>query len=113
MKARIIHPRLPWYIDVVPVQHVYPYITVGDVLNYIAMQLHQTIMMRHYWNDDLGQRERREVAVAFQKRCDGDVVKRSWGVVQMDFLGKQVVLKGLWEGDNGMWIMETTELKRY
>ncbi|KAF9044010.1 hypothetical protein BJ165DRAFT_1478977 [Panaeolus papilionaceus] len=72
MKARIIHPRLPWYIDVVPTQPHERHITVGDVFMYMFLQLNEPIRMRHYWNEELGERERRLVAKAFRKRCDGD-----------------------------------------
>ncbi|PPQ82945.1 hypothetical protein CVT25_009522 [Psilocybe cyanescens] len=63
---RLVHPKLPWYIDVVESRP--NGVLVGDVLEQVVRQLHVSVSGRHYWNDVLGTEERREIARAFEDR---------------------------------------------
>ncbi|KAF9538508.1 hypothetical protein CPC08DRAFT_717555 [Agrocybe pediades] len=103
---RIYHPKLPWFIDV---HQVHPNgITVIDVLQTIAAQLHMSIHGRHYWNDELGDAERKSITLAFQDRTRGQPVEvMQRGILQVDYLGKKCVLEGFVRGGKGLWEMKT------
>ncbi|KAJ3575508.1 hypothetical protein NP233_g1043 [Leucocoprinus birnbaumii] len=65
---RLFHPRLPWYIDI---HQSHPNgITVGDILTQLWTQLEQQILPRHYWNDVLNEKDRKDIGKAYKRRTD-------------------------------------------
>ncbi|KAF8872943.1 hypothetical protein BD779DRAFT_1679466 [Infundibulicybe gibba] len=106
---RLYHAKLPWYIDIV--QSHPNGVMVRDVMEQMYEQLQVPISGRHFWNEELGDDERRVIGRAFQDRCAavGDESDMARGVRKVDFLGAKVVFQGLVRGRNGMWEMKMTE----
>ncbi|KAJ6527086.1 hypothetical protein B0H19DRAFT_1196427 [Mycena capillaripes] len=109
-RMRLMHPRLPWYIDVVPGFHNTPGVTLYDVLRTLFIELDRAILSRDFWNEELGRRERESLTHAFKERCSRkgkhmqeEIAK---GVKRVDFLGLDCVFVGLVRR-NGMWEIKT------
>ncbi|KAJ7127486.1 hypothetical protein C8R46DRAFT_1145608 [Mycena filopes] len=108
---RLIHPRLPWPVDVA-LPPASPYaLTVADVLHLLYAELQRPIGARDFWNEVLGRREREGVTRAFKARCAlwGEEARREMGagVRRVDFLGEGVVFVGLVRGRGGVWEVRT------
>ncbi|KAJ6624411.1 hypothetical protein B0H10DRAFT_738735 [Mycena sp. CBHHK59/15] len=109
-RMRLVHPRLPWFVDVRRGQHA-PYVTLYDVLITLYEELDRPIAGRDFWNEELGARERADLTQAFKDRCymDGKQFAReqmSKGVKRADFLGTDVIFVGLVRR-SGMWEIKT------
>src|SRR6266542_292383 len=98
---RLVHPRLPWYIDI---HQVHPNgVTVLDLLAQMHVQLHAQIQPRHFYNEELTDADRAEITKAFHARCKGDTLVMAKGILQVDFLGHKVVFEGLSRATKGLW----------
>ncbi|KAJ7914324.1 hypothetical protein B0H13DRAFT_2003226 [Mycena leptocephala] len=108
-KMRLMHPRLPWYIDVVAGFHT-PGVTLYDVLGTLFNELNRQILSRDFWNEELGKREREGLTRAFKERCSkkAEFAREEMlkGVKRVDFLGLDCVFVGLVRR-NGMWEIKT------
>ncbi|KAF9477290.1 hypothetical protein BDN70DRAFT_934364 [Pholiota conissans] len=104
---RLLHPRLPWYIDV---YSSHPNgVTVFDIFRAITAQLGTPIHGRHFWNESLSAGDRAAITAAFQLRCRGREALIPRGVLQVDFLGDKCLFQGLVRGAHGMWEIKTTK----
>ncbi|KAF7365706.1 hypothetical protein MVEN_00444300 [Mycena venus] len=108
-RMRLVHPRLPWYVDVVAAYHA-PGVTLLDVLRTLFEELDRPIAGRDFWNEELGKRERESLTRAFKERCTrrGEYMRDEMarGVKRVDFLGVDCVFVGLIRR-NGMWEIKT------
>jgi hypothetical protein len=110
-RMRLVHPRLPWFVDVRPHTATYP-ISIYDVLRTLYDELTIPIAGRDFWNSELSKKDRESLTRAFKDRCLLDGRERSReemlkGVKRIDFLGADVVFVGLVRR-NGMWEIKTT-----
>lgn len=102
---RLIHPRLPWYIDVHASNPTG--VNLGDLFQAIWNCLRCSIQSADFWNDELSDLDRDKISHAWRKRCDGDPFEHGNGVRRVDFLRRHVVFEGLTRGRNGTWEMKT------
>jgi hypothetical protein len=102
---RLIHPRLPWYIDVHASNPTG--VNLSDLFQAIWNCLRWPIQKADFWNDELSDHDRDKIGHAWRVRCDGDVFERGRGVRRVDFLRRHVVFEGLVKGRNGTWEMKT------
>ncbi|KDQ54216.1 hypothetical protein JAAARDRAFT_60653 [Jaapia argillacea MUCL 33604] len=110
-EMRIYHQMLPWYIDVRAAQG--PGCLIGDLFTAIRANLTKPIRRADYYNQELDERDRDEIAKAFGKRCsyEGEHARRQ-GIKRVDFLRERVVFEGLVRGKNGMWEMKTSRMDK-
>lgn len=102
---RLVHPRLPWYIDI---RQTHPNgITVYDVIHQIYEELQQQILSRHYYNDVLSEKDRKEIAQAYHRRVDLLRSGKENGILWIDFLGGEVIFEGLAKAKGGLWEIKT------
>ncbi|KAF7978238.1 hypothetical protein HWV62_1250 [Athelia sp. TMB] len=102
---RLVHARLPWYVDVVATNP--SGITLYDLLGSIYNMLRIPIAQKDFWNEEMGQKERAKIGDAWRIRCGSDEGERAAGVRRVDYLRKEVMFEGLVKGRNGMWEMRT------
>ncbi|KAJ7754561.1 hypothetical protein B0H16DRAFT_1418303 [Mycena metata] len=105
-RLRFYHPRLPWYLDVLPSQP--NGVLVGDVLQQLHEKLHTPIRPQDFHNTVLNSTDRELITSAYRNRCDDRIDIMQQGVRRVDFMGSDVVLQGFMEGKDGMWLMKTT-----
>ncbi|KAJ7167364.1 hypothetical protein C8R43DRAFT_1121797 [Mycena crocata] len=109
-RLRFYHPRLPWYIDVRASQP--NGVLVGDVLHQIHEKLQRPIRPQDFSNKILDATDRELITEAYRARCDDRVDIMRGGVLRVDFMGSDVILRGFVEGRNGMWLMKTSPYHR-
>ncbi|KAJ7200350.1 hypothetical protein GGX14DRAFT_372244 [Mycena pura] len=106
---RLMHPRLPWYVDVKPGPKT-PGVSIFDVLHALYEELDRPIAARDFWNVELNNSDRKSLTRAFKERClrhgqyAGEEMAK--GVKRIDFLGAEFVFVGL-SRRNGMWELRT------
>ncbi|KAJ7505915.1 hypothetical protein B0H11DRAFT_361621 [Mycena galericulata] len=110
-RMRLMHPRLPWYIDVKRRQPNSASVTLYDVLRTLYEELDRPIASRDFYNEELGKRDRDNLTSAFKERCamnGKEFAKEEMlkGVKRVDFLGMDCVFLGLVKR-NGMWEIKT------
>ncbi|KAH9912310.1 uncharacterized protein BXZ73DRAFT_36618, partial [Epithele typhae] len=98
--ARLVHPRLPWLVDVP--RHDGPLVTLFDVLWALHAVLHEPLAEADLFNVLMDERARAAVAAAFQARC-GTEEERARGARRVDFLMGEVVMEGVRPVERGMW----------
>ncbi|KAJ7037951.1 hypothetical protein C8F04DRAFT_1393306 [Mycena alexandri] len=109
-RLRFYHPRLPWYLDVLPSQP--NGVLVGDVLQQLHEELHKPIRPQDFHNTVLNSTDRELITSAYRNRCDDRIDIMQQGVRRVDFMGSDVVLQGFMQGRDGMWLMKTTRFGR-
>jgi hypothetical protein len=97
---RLIHPRLPWNIDVYATNPTG--VDLGDLFRAIWTYLRIPIQQTDFWNNEMSDTDRDKISHVWKVRCDGDPFERECGVTRVDFSRKHVVLEGLVKGCNGM-----------
>jgi len=102
---RLYHTRLPWYIDVVPLDNG-SYITLGDLFTTICQVLAMRIRGEEFYNDELDKEDREALREAWDERCRNEE-ERMDGVKRIDFLRGKYMFEGLTRGKNGMWQLRT------
>ncbi|KAJ7119720.1 hypothetical protein C8R44DRAFT_179376 [Mycena epipterygia] len=110
-RMRLMHPRLPWYIEVHRAFDT-PGITLYDVLRTLFDELDKPIAARDFWCEELSPRDRAGLTRAFKERCAMDGRERAEGaklkgVKRVDFLGPDFVFVGL-ARRSGVWEIKTT-----
>jgi hypothetical protein len=103
--VRLVHPRLPWYIDVHASNPTG--VDLSDLFHAIWTCLRWPIGKADFWNDELGDGDRDKISHAWRVRCAGDSFERGCGVRRVDYLRRHVVFEGLAKGRNGTWEMKT------
>jgi hypothetical protein len=101
---RVFHPRLPWYIDIYSDPDS---ITIGDVLEDTYLQLTQSILPRHYWNQALSNSDRDEIAMAYNKRVTQVTGGGEKGILWIDFLCDEVIFQGFTRAKGGLLEIKT------
>ncbi|KAJ7752576.1 hypothetical protein B0H16DRAFT_787227 [Mycena metata] len=109
-RMRLVHPRLPWYVDVeAPLTQ--PGVTLVDVIRTLFKELNRPIGGHDFWNEELGKHEREGLTFAFKRRCGkrGEFAREEMlkGVKRVDFLGHECIFVGLVRR-SGMWEIKTT-----
>ncbi|KIK67908.1 hypothetical protein GYMLUDRAFT_36712 [Collybiopsis luxurians FD-317 M1] len=99
-EMKLYHPLLPWYIDVYASSS--SGITVYDVLYQLCASLQDPIVHSDFYNDVITAEEREQVAYAYHLR--GDL---PGGMRKVDFLGPQIIFRGLRRTRDG-WYIKTT-----
>ena len=102
---RLVHPRLPWYIDVTPT-HTNG-ITVGNILDALMTRMSVPIHGRHFWTEALSAGDRKMISDAFALRTRQRPEIVSQGVCFVDFLGDRYIFLGLARTTKGLWEIKT------
>ncbi|KZP17080.1 hypothetical protein FIBSPDRAFT_35555 [Athelia psychrophila] len=105
---RLLHPRLPWYIDVAASNPTG--VTLWDLFAAMWTALRLPIAQRDFWNEEMRGKERDKIASAWRERCGNDEGERASGVKRVDYLRRDVIFEGLVKGRNGNWEMKTRKL---
>jgi hypothetical protein len=105
---RLVHPRLPWYIDVHASNPTG--VNLGDLFQAIWNCLRCPIQKADFLNDELSDSDRDKISHAWRVRCNGDAFEQGCGVRRVDFLRRHVVFEGLVKGRNGTWEMKTRKV---
>lgn len=105
---RLVHPRLPWYIDIVASNPTG--VTLYDLFYAIWASLRIPIAQRDFWNEEMGGKDRDKISNAWRERCGMDETERASGVRRVDYLRRDVIFEGLVKGRNGTWEMRTRKL---
>ncbi|KAJ7046377.1 hypothetical protein C8F04DRAFT_344271 [Mycena alexandri] len=108
-RMRLMHPRLPWYVDVeAPLTQ--PGVTLVDVIHTLFQELNRPIAGHDFWNEELRKREREGLTYTFKRRCGkrGEFSQEEMlkGVKRVDFLGEECIFVGLVRR-SGMWEIKT------
>jgi hypothetical protein len=108
-RMRLMHPRLPWYVDVVAGHHASG-VMLYDLLLQLYNELDRPIAARDFWNDEIGKRGREGLTKAFKERCamQGEYAReeKKKGVKRVDFLGVDCIFVGLVRRNN-VWEIKT------
>uniref|UniRef100_D8PQU4 DUF6699 domain-containing protein n=2 Tax=Schizophyllum commune (strain H4-8 / FGSC 9210) TaxID=578458 RepID=D8PQU4_SCHCM len=99
-RMRLVHHRLPWYIEILQSQP--NGITVGDIITQMYAQLSMSILAKDYWNEEMTEADREKITVAYRKRCKDDEQELGKGVKRVDYLGERVIFEGLHK-KGGIW----------
>ncbi|KAF5361064.1 hypothetical protein D9756_004465 [Leucocoprinus leucothites] len=102
---RLFHPKLPWYIDI---HQSFPNgVTVGDILTQMYGQLGQQILPRHFWNDVLNEKDRKDIGKAYRRRTGLLKSGAEHGILWIDFLCGEVIFEGFVRHKGGLWEIKT------
>jgi len=102
---RLVHARLPWYVDVLASNP--SGVTLWDLFGAVYNALRTPITQRDFWNEEMGQKERAKVGDAWRIRVGNDLEERAAGVRRVDYLKKDVIFEGMVKGRNGTWELKT------
>ncbi|KAJ7865767.1 hypothetical protein B0H14DRAFT_3133326 [Mycena olivaceomarginata] len=109
LRMRLMHPRLPWYVDIFTGPHG-PGVTLYDVIRQLFEQLNRPIAAHDFYNEEMGKRDREVLTLAFKERCamKGEFAREEKlkGVKRVDFLGRECVFVGLVRR-TGTWEIKT------
>ncbi|KAF9002284.1 hypothetical protein BDQ17DRAFT_1243385 [Cyathus striatus] len=103
---RIIHPLLPWYIEIQARTNPSG-ITIWDIFEGIYNSLHTPINSKEFYTVVLDSNDREVITQAFTYRCEGLVEEMKNGIKRVDFLGPEVWFVGLELGKYGWWTLKT------
>ena len=103
---RLIHPQLPWCIDIHASNPTG--VDLADLLAVIWTCLHCAIRPVNFYNDELWGPGPAEDHAAWGVRCGGDRFECGCGVQRVDFLRRHV-FEGLVKGRNGTWEMKKSK----
>ncbi|KAK6992567.1 hypothetical protein R3P38DRAFT_2569505 [Favolaschia claudopus] len=110
-RMRLVHPRLPWYVDV-GARFTANGITILDVLHSLFDTLNRPIAARDFWNEEMGKKDRDSLTKTYKERCAkrGDELgvreELAKGIYKVDFLGADCIFVGLVRR-NGIWEIKT------
>ncbi|KAI0313754.1 hypothetical protein OF83DRAFT_1064929, partial [Amylostereum chailletii] len=102
---RILHRRLPWYVDVAASNQVGT--TLQDLFDTLHAFLHTPIYRSDLYNSAVDDEQRAKVIRAYRERCQGDATEAAVGVKRVDFLMRDCIFLGLAKGRDGTWDMRT------
>ncbi|KAH9912306.1 uncharacterized protein BXZ73DRAFT_56362 [Epithele typhae] len=97
--ACLVHPRLPWHVDV-PVHD--RLLTLFDIFWALYATLHEPLTEADLYNILMDDQTRSRVAAACQARCQTDE-ERAEGARRVDFLVGEVVMKRMRPVEGGLW----------
>jgi hypothetical protein len=80
---------------------------VYDVLSQLYDELQQPIMARHYWNDALNEKDRRDIGKAYNRRVKLLGSGGEKGILWIDFLCGEIIFEGLSKVKGGLWEIKT------
>ncbi|KAG6808703.1 hypothetical protein H0H93_016590, partial [Arthromyces matolae] len=106
---RLLHPLLPWYIDIK--QQNPNGVTVEDVILHIYLALNTPIVTTHFYNEDVTENHRNRINKAFYERTKVDTALVDQGVKMIDFLEDKVDFMGLSRTKDGLWELRTRRLE--
>lgn len=92
-RARLIHPYLPWYIYVETPQG--SVITVIFLLEVLFHDLQNPVLSSDFWNDELGEDDRKAIHSAWAARVGGNRELAEQGIKRVDFLCDRYMFEGL------------------
>lgn len=100
----LVSPHFPWFVEA---RSSNPSgITIYDLLYAIYTCMAMPIATADYWNCEMNQSVREEIAAAYEIRCGTDPAQRSFGVRRMDYLRGRVLLRGISRVKDGTFEMK-------
>lgn len=108
IRMKITHPSLPWtiYVDASSAGGGKTCIvTIGHLLSSIYGELMRSVNHRDFWNDLLGEEDRKRIYDAWARRCKGNAALSAQGIKRVDFLLDRFVFEGLKRVKDG-WEMK-------
>ncbi|KAJ3739607.1 hypothetical protein DFH05DRAFT_525760 [Lentinula detonsa] len=106
-EMQLYHPLLPWFVNVRA--STSSGITVGDLLQQLCANLEANIVPTDYNNNVISAEDREQIANAYHLRVSESLKSLARGVRKIDFLGPQVLFRGLTRTREG-WFIKTTSL---
>lgn len=104
---RLVHPRLPFPIDIQASKH--NGVTISDVIQQLAAALHQELTQSEYWSHKLKPKKREAMQIAHYDRCQmygGPGMMR-----RIEYLRAHVIFTGLQKGRKGTWKIKTKKME--
>ncbi|KAH7876914.1 uncharacterized protein C8R40DRAFT_1096415 [Lentinula edodes] len=106
-EMQLYHPLLPWHVDI---RASTPSgITIGDILQQLCNSLRTQIEETDYSNDVLTWDEKHQIVDTYCLRNGGLPRSLAEGICRVDFLGPDVLFRGLTKTREG-WLIKTTSL---
>ncbi|KAI5121766.1 hypothetical protein M0805_009577 [Coniferiporia weirii] len=93
VRMKLTHPLLPWTVHVAAGPN--EVVTVAHLLWTLHGELNRQVFQRDFWNDDVGEEDRKIIYAAWEARCAGDPALAGQGIKRVDFLGDRWVFEGL------------------
>lgn len=81
---RLSHPRIPWYIDVVPRDAVG--VTLWDLFNTMHGYLFERIKRSDFWNTEMGEEDRDKITRSWRERVGRSREEMAQGVLKVRFV---------------------------
>lgn len=104
-EMRLYHPLLPWDVDIRAGSS--SGITICDILTQLCSYLQSSIVDVDYFNNVLSPGDREQLGYAYRLRNEGSQEGLAKGAYKVDFLGPQVLFRGLARTREG-WLIKTT-----
>ena len=100
----LVSPYFPWFVEA---RSSNPSgVTIYDLLYAIYTCMAMPIVQADYWNCEMDQTVREEIAAAYEIRCGADPAQRALGVRRMDYLRGRVLLRGISRLKDGTFEMK-------
>lgn len=104
---RLYSPYYPWYIEV---ESTNPSgVTLHELFAAIWASMMTSISNADYYNNEMDDEVRDQIAKAWAARCGENDEQRKSGVRRVDFLTEKVILSGFAKGKDGMWEMRLSK----
>jgi len=104
---QLYHPLLPWYVDIQAGST--SGVTIYDILTQLCTSLQMPIADIDFRNDVLSSDDRERFTDAYNLRNSGSPEGLAKGISKVDFLGPNVLFRGLTRRREG-WLIKTTSL---
>jgi len=101
---RLFSDYYPWYIEVETTNPTG--ITMHDLFHAIWVSMQTQISQEDYYNCEMDEKVRAQVANAYDRRCAGNQSELSSGVRRVDFLMERIILEGFVKSKDGLYEMK-------
>lgn len=100
---RLVHPLLPWALDVAAEPGAI--ISISHLLTQVYYALQRQVMESDFWNDSLDEEDRKAVYEAWAGRCGGgaDRAEAARGLRRVDFLLDRWAFLGIARRGENEW----------
>lgn len=101
---RLFSDYYPWYIEVESSNPTG--ITMHDLFRAIWTSTQTSIQNEDYWNCEMNDVVRAQIAEAYTRRCRGDSIELGHGIRRVDFLMERIMLEGFVRTKDGLYEMK-------
>lgn len=101
-------PYFPWYIEARTQNPVG--VTLYEMFMAIWQSMMTPISHEDYYNNEMDQDAREDIAAAWARRCGNNQEERNKGVRRIDFLMERVGLEGVTKGKDGYFELKVKKV---